>query len=468
MGLRRRVRLSTLLVCVAVALVIVGGCDTQDEGGVSLLIETSPRDGAAIVIDGELAGESPLTIRGLLPGTLEIEAVKEGFRRTTKTVTIGDEGAAEVLIKLNPLVGVVNLDSKPQGAAVLLDGKKPLGKTPLLKCEVPVGEHTFVFSKENHESFTETLTIRQSIHYTRSYVLKPVSARVTVTSAPKGALVMLNSRERDVYTPSQLTLSPGTYAVGVKVDGFVVAERMVKLGPNEERRVHFKLEEGEGPPGMVLVPAGEFIFGANNAAADERPLRKIDLHAYFIDKYEVTNRQYKDAFPSHTFPKGQENRPVVGVTHDTALACADKMGKRLPTELEWEKAARGVDGREYPWGEKFDRSLCNSAATARAEVCDVGRFRGGASPYGCLDMAGNVREWTIDWYEAYDGNLDIEKDYGQMYRVLRGGSFKTPAFDVRTSCRLFDRGTIKADDIGFRCVMDVEAAQRLAAGAGRR
>ena len=206
------------------------------------------------------------------------------------------------------------------------------------------------------------------------------------------------------------------------------------------------------PDGMVYVPAGEFIMGSKYGDPDEKPMQIATTKAFFIDKYEVSYAEYAKFDPDFVIPEGKENRAVV-VTWSQANAYAKWVGKRLPTEKEWEKAARGSDGRTFPWGETYDNTYV---------VWDRSSTRGGSiampeSPYGCYDMAGSVWEWTADWYKPYPGNETPMEQYGENYKVMRGGSnFNNHSF-IRTSHRYYVLPEkIAAYPVGIRCVKDVE------------
>ncbi len=199
------------------------------------------------------------------------------------------------------------------------------------------------------------------------------------------------------------------------------------------------------PEGMVFVPAGEFIMGSPEGEGDddEHPQRTVYLDAFYIGKYEVTNAEYKECVdagacdppsmnssytrdPYYGNPE-YDNYPVIYVSWYDAQAYCDWKGVRLPTEAEWEKAARGTDGQEYPWGnEAPDETKLNHELTV-GNTTEVGSYPDGASPYGAMDMAGNVYEWVADWYdpdyyrEAPNRNPQ-GPDSGNS-RVLRGGSW---------------------------------------------
>jgi formylglycine-generating enzyme required for sulfatase activity len=175
----------------------------------------------------------------------------------------------------------------------------------------------------------------------------------------------------------------------------------------------------DGAP-MVLVPAGSFEMGSNNGFADERPVHDVSLAAFYIDQHEVTNEQYAQCVKagqcerppwegSYTHESYYGNPqydkyPVIGITWGQAGAYCQWREARLPTEAEWEKAARGEAGHTYPWGESITCQVANYGGTKEAEGCvgdttPVGAYPTGASPYGAYDMSGNVLEWTADWYD---------------------------------------------------------------------
>lgn len=292
--------------------------------------------------------------------------------------------------------------------------------------------------------------------------------------------------------------------------------------------------------GMVLIPAGEFLMGSSkeenlsmwreaNALnpfgfndqlyANERPAHKVNLPAFLIDKYEVSNAQYRDfaIATQHPIPTlwkqngysisnevlrsigpdhlrlaastrfnldmdvnkmtpqellaelervqaVRDTYPVTTITWSDAVDYCSWAGKHLPSEAEWEKAARGPENFEYPWGNQWDPKKINTMASdADTPYSPIGSYPGDKSAYGVYDMAANVAEWVSDWYDAYPGAVpsDTIKNYGKIHRVVRGGMASAGHYDslsvvFRAARRSHFAPDMALMDVGFRCVKDVQ------------
>lgn len=250
---------------------------------------------------------------------------------------------------------------------------------------------------------------------------------------------------------------------------------------NRDEAMKKALAEQKKKYTTVLIPAGEFIMGSDEAREDTYPEHKVYLDAYEIDRYEVTNAQYWEFLNSvkktndhskcfkgepsnkdHT-PKFWENEyynvpdyPIARIDWYDAYAYAAWAGKRLPTEAEWEKAARGADGRSFPWGNGWDTSRCNLSG----EPKPVGGMESGKSVYGCYDMAGSVYEWCADWYlDTYYQDSPSKNPKGPetgIRRIIRGGSRFSKPFQVRTFTRKSEQPNLFNVSLGLRCVKDVK------------
>ena len=212
------------------------------------------------------------------------------------------------------------------------------------------------------------------------------------------------------------------------------------------------IPDRDSTDGMILIPAGEFIFGSNVGDADEGPQRTERTKAYYIDKYEVTNEEFQKFKPDFRFARKKKKFPAE-VTEYQAAAYALWAGKRLPTEIEWEKAARGTDGRLFPWGNSFDWGFVNWDEKDKPGSAEAHP----ASPYGCYDMAGAAWEWTSNFYQPYPGNTTPSESYGEKFKVIRGGGTFNDISIMRTSERYYlDPGTRGHYYVGFRCVKDAK------------
>jgi formylglycine-generating enzyme required for sulfatase activity len=235
------------------------------------------------------------------------------------------------------------------------------------------------------------------------------------------------------------------------------------------------------PPDLVVIPAGVFIMGSEADDPDARPVHTVHLESFAISRYEVTNAQFAHFLNTNngTTPRcgdhicvdtqlenpsshllsrqgryvaqeRYERHPVTNVSWYGARAYCQHLGMRLPTEAEWEKAARGTSGRAYPWGNVADPARLN-AGNRVGDTTPVGSYVEGASPYGLYDMAGNVWEWTADWYEAYPGNPYQTALFGKKVKVVRGGSWNHPDDDARAAHRDIAHPARRIHVVGFRC-----------------
>ena len=243
---------------------------------------------------------------------------------------------------------------------------------------------------------------------------------------------------------------------------------------------------------MTLVPAGEFLMGSREEdfIPEEMPQHAVIIDAFYIDRYEVTNAQYwefmdyimktgdhskcstsepinKSHLPGNSF-RGYEYKyynypdyPVTRVDWYDAYAYAAWAGKRLPTEAEWEKAARGTDGRRFPWGNVWEIKFCNVGTDGNLPV-SVGSFEEGNSVYGCYDMTGSVSEWCEDWYHPEYYLSSPKKNpkgpiKGTGKRIIRGGSmFAQNVYKLRCAVRMFGEPGDRNKSVGFRCAKDAD------------
>jgi iron(II)-dependent oxidoreductase len=218
---------------------------------------------------------------------------------------------------------------------------------------------------------------------------------------------------------------------------------------------------------MVFINDGEFIMGSNERWDDESPEHINQTGAFYIDLYEVTNRDYKKFVgvtkrksPHHwaqgNIPKGKENHPVTYVSWFDANDYCQWTGKRLPNEQEWEKAARGEDGNIYPWGHFWSLDKSNNPYKHSTGTEPIGSYPNGRSVYGLYDMSGNVWEWVDAYYLPHPGNTIPKSEYGKDKRVLKGGSwFDCLSYGCGLSAPTFNRSffnpEVKNNSFGFRC-----------------
>jgi len=267
------------------------------------------------------------------------------------------------------------------------------------------------------------------------------------------------------------------------------------VAPPEKEKAPEMIKVKKDLSEMVLIPEGSFIYGSReddkDADSNEKPQQTIYLPSFYIDLYPVTNRQYcsflNELKPGeielnkwialfgksekekcrinkkgsvYEVETGYEEYPVIYVSWFGAEAYAKWAGKRLPHEVEWEKAARGTDGRKYPWGDKFNKKWCNSSESKIGHTTEVTAYPEGKSPYGCFNMAGNVCEWCADWWDGNNDKSRFEDDRkgpkSGFNRVLRGGGWFHYADYIRCAYRYVYDPSYRIYYVGFRLCQDIK------------
>lgn len=225
---------------------------------------------------------------------------------------------------------------------------------------------------------------------------------------------------------------------------------------------------------QVFVPSGEFLMGTDSRQSQKnRPQHAVTLSAFWVDQTEVSNAMFQKCVDAGNckaplmgglnpyYGKAKyKDHPVVYVSWEAAQNYCTWAGRRLPTEAEWEKAARGTDGRLYPWGDTLPNNQLANYDNAIGEPLPVDRYPLGASPYGALNMAGNVREWVADWFNEFFYLSDIsENPLGPVEgdtKALRGGSYLDDENEIRVFNRFFHPPASPGINRGFRCASDAE------------
>jgi formylglycine-generating enzyme required for sulfatase activity len=188
---------------------------------------------------------------------------------------------------------------------------------------------------------------------------------------------------------------------------------------------------------MVYIPGGTFLTGSEELASDPTvgPLKKVSIPAFYIDRTEMSNAQVLAVWPEHTFPEGLENHPATGLSYEQTVEVLARAGKRLPTGLEWEKAARGTDGRIYPWGNEAEFENRAHVGTPRedstcgwGQLVEVTALEEGAGPYGLLNTLGNAWEWVAD-----------PPTSTRPYHSIKGGAYGYPAHNNRLDSVSFEQ-----------------------------
>ena len=274
-----------------------------------------------------------------------------------------------------------------------------------------------------------------------------------------------------LQVPLDETGAPITDPISARLAGFDgLPEPTIEWPDDLPREVKGK----DGAP-MVLVPGGFFWMGAKKQKKDERPYRLVYIDSFYIDRYPVTNEQFSAFLQSSRYkgPRVRQprsdiewsKRPVTRINWHDASAYAKWALKRLPTEAEWEKSARGIDGRTWPWGDEAPTEIHTHLDQDEGPPPPVGTHIANISPYGVHDLAGGVWEWCVDQYDQYFYPRSAPRnprcdDGDHRYRVARGGAITYSAFTARCSYRGWNVPHMRSAVYGFRCAADANRYRR--------
>jgi len=365
----------------------------------------------------------------------------------------GDAIAEAMTVKEDTIPAVRHLRTRPDKEAPLT-ADTPRGRRTEL---IEEADATVAMQPEEGESEEDIAEIKPAVDRT---------ARKTV-AAPSGMPVEEQRRRTNSSAIQTLGILAGVIIVMIGAYGWWITRRPADTseGRLAQKPVLSPAPETAGPgapQGMIYIPGGRFTMGRDDGDEFERPAFMASVRPFFLDRTEVTNEAYLKFIeatgyraPSNwrngRFPDGQGKLPVTNVSWDDAGAYAKWAGKRLPREEEWEYAARGEDGRRYPWGSEWSAGRAN-ASNNGVTILEVGSFPEGASPFGVLDLSGNVWEWI-------DGDLTSYANRNQRLaegKVIRGGAFDVPAERATTTYRGVVPPDKYYDKTGFRCARDAD------------
>ena len=372
----------------------------------------------------------------------------------------------------------------------LFDGNSKEKQEPTIETPIIAAQKTSQSQRSSLTSLPPSPTLQMPIN-TQSSLIAPTP---DISKAPLTTDFLEPTENSTAPTIEVTSTNQGAIIITPKNDETVSPLQHNPFAPT----LAHQIIDDYGVP-MVLVPAGDFIMGSNadEVLAEckelevdgecvlgfeaEEPIHIVSLEHFYIDKFEVTNARYAQCvisggcYPPDNFGSRTEGHyygnpqfddyPVIYVNKNNADAYCSWRDARLPTEAEWEKAARGTDGRLYPWGNTFDGKRVNFCDInceyewanldyddVYSETAPVGSYPAGASPYGVLDMSGNVWEWVADWYDVYPGgDPSVQWFYGQYYGIVRGAAWDTWGSHVRTAFRMWATPEDSDFNTGFRC-----------------
>ena len=433
----------------------------------TLNLAVTPADATVRMNQKDVEASKPIE---LPPGEYELSVNKSGFLPHTERIQISRGASVTRTIILDRNAGTLNLTITPSSANIRINKEDYTGKT---KVELSPGAYRLELSSAGYDSLAETIQIVRGQAVSKNYILRQQVGKLQFSVVPLEARVTLmrENKKIDEWVGAKYVrdLPVGEYDLVCKSDGYKSAARKVHIHDNQVEKLDVVMEKGsDAPPdNMVRVEGGTFDMGSENGGSDEKPMHQVAVSSFFIDKYEVTVGQYRQfctstgrSMPSAPSWGWQENHPIVNVTWDDASAYAQWAGKRLPTEAEWEYAARGGRlsmGYTYSGGNDLGAVAWYSDNSGN-QTHPVGERA--SNELGIYDMSGNAAEWCADWcdknYYLISPKQDPKGPSSGYFRAVRGGSWINYILLSRVTLRNGYDPSDRYNYIGFRCAQDVK------------
>jgi len=420
---------------------------------------SSNPDGAVAFLNGVLLCQSTPCSKAIAQGSHKLRIVKEMYRDYNAEITVNRNGQ-EVMAPLVPTFGFLDIRSDPSGIDVSVNGK-PAGKTPLTGFKLPEGGAEVSLGNDCY--YRKVVAVNIVSGQTRS-INQPLQARegivdLRAVDAESGddiiAAVLVNGRAIG-ETPFLGKVPVCVQEVVVKSDEYGEDKVPLRLAEGQKFAATAKFEKrGQSKDGMVWIEGGKFRMGSNDGSSDEKPVHQVMVSGFYMDKTEVTQAEYERVMGKNPSKfKNCPDCPVETVSWNDAKAYCEKVGKRLPTEAEWEYAARAGTTTKYYWGNSMDGEYAWFHGNSGKKTHPVGQKKPNA--WGLYDMSGNVWEWCSD---RYDGNYyksspgkDPQGATSDGSRVLRGGSWFVLDYFLRSAFRFRFLPFFRNYFRGFRCV----------------
>jgi formylglycine-generating enzyme required for sulfatase activity len=421
---------------------------------------------AAIYIDGVNEGVTNLPVFRY-PSIYKLRLSKSGYLDIEKEIEVKEGSENKFTFNLVKNISSLRLTVTPADAEVEINNKS-YGQSRNI--EMAPGSHLLVIKKTGYREVRETINLLLNQPLSKTIGLEPIIGNLQIRILPMEAegKLLKDGKEIARWNGAKIIkdLIIGSYTLEARLDGYERITKEINITEDKTIIEDIKLNSvvvskpamASKIDNMVYVEGGEFMMGSESGSSDEKPVHKVVVKSFYIDKYEVTQSEYEKVMGNNPSYFKNPSAPVEQVSWNDAVAYAQKIGKRLPTEAEWEYAARGGNkskGYKYSGSNSIgDVAWYDSNSSSKTRP--VGTKE--PNELGIYDMSGNVWEWCSDWYsDTYYSSSPLTNPTGPSsgtYRVLRGGSWVTDDIYCRVAFRVRSYPTYRLYSVGFRCVQD--------------